>query len=270
MASFHIDESPKETDAPGGTVRTASESPQFRSSPNRHPAEPVGAAEAGGARQADARRDAPSVSSSAELQHFPERDTRRADHTLTAADSTFPDRWGSFRPAPGTHGDRRVAKHTNPRMQIRYLGLLLPLLLLGCDSDRGSDRFRLVADVQQLMEAIIEPAAEVYWDAVGWVDEPATTIEIRPTTDEEWEEVVNAAYVVAESGNLLMMEGRTMSGPWVPMSQTMIEVARRAIAAAEARDEAAVFDVGAELYYACTACHSQYAVEAVRPNVLIQ
>jgi hypothetical protein len=150
----------------------------------------------------------------------------------------------------------------------RYLRLALPLLLLGCDGSGGADRFRPVADIQQLMVTIIEPAAEVYWDAVGWVDEPEATIEIRPTTDEEWEAVVNAAYMVAESGNLLMMEGRTMPGAWIPLSQTMIEVARRAIAAAEARDEAAVFGVGAELYYSCTACHSQYATEAVRPNII--
>jgi hypothetical protein len=27
-----------------------------------------------------------------------------------------------------------------------------------------------------------------------------------------------------------------------------------------------VFDVGAELYDACTACHSKYAVDLLRPN----
>jgi hypothetical protein len=152
----------------------------------------------------------------------------------------------------------------------RYLWSMLPLLLIGCDSDRGSDRYILVADVQELMLTIIEPAAEVYWDAVGWVLDPEGTHEISPTTDEEWEQVVNAAYVVAESGNLLMMDGRSMGGSWNSMSRTMTEVSRRAIAAAEARDIDAVFGVGAELYYACTACHSQYALEAVRPNIIPQ
>ncbi len=46
----------------------------------------------------------------------------------------------------------------------------------------------------------------------------------------------------------------------------MTEAARQAIEAATARNESGVFDAGAELYYTCTACHSQYAVETLRPN----
>jgi hypothetical protein len=148
--------------------------------------------------------------------------------------------------------------------------LLLPLLLVGCAAEPDSPSpYRPVADVQQLMLTVVEPAAEVYWDAVGWIIDASGTQEIRPTTDEEWEAVRNAAYVVAESGNLLMMEGRAVDdGAWIAMSQSLIEVARTAIAAAEARDEAAVFDAGAEIYYACTACHGAYALETLRPNVI--
>jgi hypothetical protein len=47
----------------------------------------------------------------------------------------------------------------------------------------------------------------------------------------------------------------------------MIEAAQKAIHAAESRDKDAVFDVGAELYDACTHCHSQYSPEIMRPNV---
>ena len=46
----------------------------------------------------------------------------------------------------------------------------------------------------------------------------------------------------------------------------MIEVGRRAIEAAVARDPKAVFDRGAELYFVCTGCHSVYAAEALRPG----
>jgi hypothetical protein len=46
----------------------------------------------------------------------------------------------------------------------------------------------------------------------------------------------------------------------------MIDVGQRAIRAAETRDRTAVFDVGAEVYDACTNCHAKYAVELVRPN----
>lgn len=146
--------------------------------------------------------------------------------------------------------------------------LVLLVLASGCAPD-ASDRFVLVADVQQVMTRVLEPAAEVYWDAVGWIeDEEEGTIELRPTTPEEWEAVVSAAYTVAEAGNLLMMDGRAQDdGTWIGMSQDMIEAAERAIEAAEARNESAVFDVGAELYYTCTNCHATYAVDLLRPNV---
>jgi hypothetical protein len=46
----------------------------------------------------------------------------------------------------------------------------------------------------------------------------------------------------------------------------MIEAAQKAIRAAESRDKDAVFDVGAEVYDACTNCHSKYSPDIVRPN----
>lgn len=145
----------------------------------------------------------------------------------------------------------------------------LPLLLLfvGCTAPDELPRFTAVADVQQLMVTVIEPAADVYWDAVGWILDETGTTEIRPGSDEEWDLVRNAAYVLAESGNLLMMEGRGVEAPaWMPMAQAMITVGQRAIEAAESRNEAAVFDVGAEVYYVCSNCHATFAIETLSPS----
>jgi len=130
-----------------------------------------------------------------------------------------------------------------------------------------ADLFSPVADVPQLMFAVLEPAAEVYWDAVGTIIDLEGITEIEPQTQEEWDAVRNAAYVLAESGNLLMMKGRGQEGSvWNGMSLAMVEVGKRALAAAEAQDKAAVFDAGAEVYDVCTACHSIFAVETLRPN----
>jgi hypothetical protein len=127
--------------------------------------------------------------------------------------------------------------------------------------------FRPVADVRQLMTAVLEPAAEVYWDAVGTIIDRNGVVERAPKNDEEWEAVRHGAYVIAESGNLLMMDGRARdSGEWIIFSQALVDVGRKAIRAAEAKDKAAVFDVGAEVYDACTACHAKYAVQTLRPN----
>ena len=153
----------------------------------------------------------------------------------------------------------------------RYPWLVLPILLFGCAPDAGEPPFTLVADLPDLMSTVVDPAADVYWDAVGWIIDASGTTEIRPESPEEWEAVRNAAYQVAESGNLMMMRGRAVDEPeWTGFSQALISVGRRAIEAAEARDEQGVFDVGAEIYAVCTACHATYAVETLRPGTRIE
>jgi hypothetical protein len=127
--------------------------------------------------------------------------------------------------------------------------------------------YRPVADVKQLMASVLEPAAEVYWDAVGTIVDENGASEFSPQTVEEWDAVRNSAFVIAESGNLLMIGSRAKDGgDWMKMSKAMIDVGQRAIRAAETRDKTAVFNVGAEVYDACTNCHAKYAVELVRPN----
>ena len=149
----------------------------------------------------------------------------------------------------------------------RWLWIASPLFL-GCTADvSDSSNYQTVADVQQLMLTVVEPAAEAYWDAVGWIIDEDGEHEIAPANAEEWELVRNAAFVIAESGNLLMMGSRALDQTgWIGMSQAMVEVGRTAIEAAEARDEAAVFDAGAEVYYVCTACHAAYALGTLRPS----
>jgi len=127
--------------------------------------------------------------------------------------------------------------------------------------------FAAVADSKQLMLSVIEPAAEVYWDAVGVIMDMQGTYEIRPGTSEEWESVENAAFVLAESGNLMLLEERAQGqAHWVAMARAMIDVGRRAVEAAQARDPDAVFEAGGDIYLVCTGCHAVYAAETLRPN----
>ena len=145
--------------------------------------------------------------------------------------------------------------------------LLIPLAACGAEAPDGATLpFNTVASTQQLMASILDPAAEVYWDAVGWIVDASGTTEIRPSSDEEWDAVRNAAFVITESGNLLMMDGRAEDdGAWMGMARSMIDVGQLAIEAAEARNEQAVFDVGAEVYFACTNCHRAYALQTLNP-----
>ena len=122
--------------------------------------------------------------------------------------------------------------------------------------------FRPVADVKQLMASVIEPAADVYWDAVGSIVDKNGVVEIAPQTDDQWKAVRDSAYVFTEGGNLLMMSGRAKdNADWIRLSQALVEVGQRAIKAAELKDTKGVFDVGAEVYDACVACHAKYIVK---------
>lgn len=127
--------------------------------------------------------------------------------------------------------------------------------------------YRPVADVKTLMATVMEPAAEVYWDAVGIIVDEKGEQQLEPKSAEEWDAVRNAAFVVAESGNLLMMPSRAKDGgEWMAAAQLMVEAGQKAIRAAEARDKDAVFAVGADVYDACTNCHAKYSPDIVRPN----
>jgi hypothetical protein len=141
------------------------------------------------------------------------------------------------------------------------------LLLAACGgAPAPPPPYHPVADLKQLMASVVEPAADVYWDAVGSIVDEKGVLEFSPQSSDEWDAVRNAAYVVAESGNLLMMPTRAKDGgEWMDASRLMIEAAQKAIRAAESRDKDAVFDVGAEMYDSCTNCHAKYSPDIVRP-----
>jgi hypothetical protein len=118
---------------------------------------------------------------------------------------------------------------------------------------------RAVVGEKALMATVLEPAADLYWDAVGEVISAEGTEEIRPESDEEWVLVRNAAVILAESGNLLQIGRRARdTGDWQKWAVELTDAGEEAMHAAEARDEEAVFNVGERVYFACRGCHEQY------------
>ena len=151
----------------------------------------------------------------------------------------------------------------------RIVLLLVMSAAAACARDAAEEAsdYRPVGDIADLMAGVVEPAAEVYWDAVGVIVDSAGEHQLAPQTEEDWLAVRAAAYTVAEAGNLLMLPERALDqGPWITMSQSLVEIGQRALEAADSRNLDAVFDMGAEMYYVCTNCHGTYALETLRPN----
>ena len=127
--------------------------------------------------------------------------------------------------------------------------------------------FRPIADTKLLMQSVVDPNADVVWDAVKIIDTPGASQDVRPKTDAEWTAVRNAAVTVAESGNLLMLPPRAKDGgEWMQRAQEMIDAGEAAVRAAEARNAEKLFIVGGDIYDSCSNCHRKYLDAIVNAN----
>ena len=116
-----------------------------------------------------------------------------------------------------------------------------------------------VGSVKQIMKGIVGPAATVVFEAVGTTVTVAGREDKFPRSDSEWEAVGNSAVALAEAGNLLMMEGRAVdNGEWIKMSQAMINAAKIALKATEAKSADDVLASGDAINVSCDNCHRRY------------
>ena len=149
---------------------------------------------------------------------------------------------------------------------VSLLALAGLVLVAGCGGPEPPP-FKPLADNKLLMEAVVDPNADIVWEAVKTIDTKDGTEEIRPRNQEEWTAVRNAAVTLAESGNLLMMVPRAKDGgDWMKWSQQMIDTSEAAIRAVEAKNPERLFTVGGEIYESCTNCHRQYIDAIVNAN----
>jgi hypothetical protein len=138
------------------------------------------------------------------------------------------------------------------------------ICLCGCrEAPPPPPPFKPVADMKQLMTAVVDPAADVIWGSVGTIVSAEGVEERAPKTDEQWTAVLNSAFVITESGNLMMMGSRAKDRhEWMRHSQALIDVGIRTVKAAEAKDKDAIFTLGGDIYEVCANCHKAYAVDA--------
>ncbi len=145
------------------------------------------------------------------------------------------------------------------------VGLALHALAIGCAQPATPEidtSFRVVTSVRETMLWILEPAADGIWDRAGFVITAEGETDLSPSTEEGWDEVRRQAALVAETGNLLMLPGRSLGPEWVRYAGAMIEAGRGVMAAAQRRDADALFDAGGDLYQTCRSCHDRYMLSA--------
>lgn len=107
------------------------------------------------------------------------------------------------------------------------------------------------------------------WQSVKTVITARGTEEVGPKTAAEWTAVRNAAVLLAESGNLLMMPPRAQAGPeWMRAARALVDTSEAAMRAADARDRDRLFEIGGDINDACMSCHYHYdpTVEASRAS----
>jgi hypothetical protein len=146
---------------------------------------------------------------------------------------------------------------------------------------------RPVATLGEVMHIMFEDNAYRIFDAVVITINADGITEKRPTTDQEWEEVLHATLALAEAPNLIVnigRDGRTIGSRddmeprpddelspeqiqariderrdvWVKYATDFQAVTREAIAVVTRKDAQALFDVGGRINQACENCHEAF------------
>jgi cytochrome c556 len=129
---------------------------------------------------------------------------------------------------------------------MRILGVLL---MAGTAMAQTPITFQPVGNMKQLMIDIIYPTS----DAIFYVDREALK------NQHDWDVLRTQALMLAESGNLLMMEGRARDQKnWIMESKMLIDIGGKAYKAAQAKDIDGIRALNDSLNAACVVCHYQY------------
>ena len=145
------------------------------------------------------------------------------------------------------------------------IGLIVAaaIMVASCAADAPTGPpFRTDATVRMLMANLVDPAADLVWDAVGTIIDVNGENHWEPVTEEDWISVRYGAMSMIEAGNLLMMETRARDqDQWIRFSEAMMDAGMLMFQAAEAEDAERVFALGEDVYNACDNCHQLYWVD---------
>jgi hypothetical protein len=173
------------------------------------------------------------------------------------------------------------------RKNILLKPVLTLLALAGFATTAGGAEpatpFSTDISVSEIMESIVMPSADIFWNAVVFkVTEKGEEKDV-PQTDEDWARLRWSAVNLATATNLLLIPGTpiapadvTEAGQgelkpaqiaalqkdnwqaWVAHAAVLHETALQAIKVIDARDIDGITDVGGDIDAACESCHLQF------------
>jgi hypothetical protein len=129
------------------------------------------------------------------------------------------------------------------------------------------------ANLQQVMRGIIYPSSNVIFAAQGDLAKfpaaPDASTSPNPLTSSYggWQAVENASLALAESANLLLIQGRTCANgkpvpirrqDWIKYVEGLRQAGLAAYKAAQSKNQDAMVDVSGTVTDACMACHDVY------------
>jgi hypothetical protein len=158
--------------------------------------------------------------------------------------------------------------------------LLAPAILLSCTAPTSPPMEKVHANLNQLMQGVVYPAANVLFSTQ--TEDPAA-LERPPVKDPAmatdplvsvfggWQAIENSALALAESANLLLLPGRVCSNgvtapindpAWSMFVAELRDVGLQAYAAAQAKDRDKMIELSEPINEACVHCHRKW-----RPRV---
>ena len=176
-----------------------------------------------------------------------------------------------------------AAVSSSHALSVQRLDAWAPSLTLAAGSGKVARDQQILSSVQEIMDSIVDPSADVIWNAVGTVQDKEGNHELLPQSAEEWHDVRRAAVRIIEGGNLLIMPreaappGTKSEAEGVELEPVQIaalikkkrkmfngfaralqSLGAEALRAADAKDGDQLLEIGARMEAVCESCHQTF------------
>ena len=151
---------------------------------------------------------------------------------------------------------------------------------------------KMLASIFELMDSLIDPSADAVWRSAGSIIDESGVHDLAPRTPEDWANVRRAGIRIIEGVNLLTMPGRHVAPPgtrsvapgvelepeqieeviehqratFVSFARTLQLVGSDVVRASDAKDAAALLEIGGRMEAVCESCHQTFWYPHAEPR----